>query len=370
MQPENDPPGGWNLPGGQDTPDASILLAALEQADEAFIITDTGGRIRYVNGAFERMTGYSRAEALGNTPSMLKSGRQDESFYRELWRTIAEGRPWRGRFINRRKDGTLYEQWATIAPLREHGGALGGFVAVQLDMTHQLDLERRLARAECLAAMGQAIAGAAHSIKNILNTMKGSAYVVSQALKTGDLEKLRQIWEVYARSTARLEELARQMLDYVRPGAPATEPVDLNRLAGTVAADCRPRAVTLGAVLEFEPAEALPQVPCDRAAIQDAVLNLVVNAVEACADHGNGRVRLATRQRPEAGTVELIVEDNGPGIAPENLALLFQPFFSTKGNMGNGLGLAMVRKTVQAHGGNIEVESAPGRTCFVMRLPL
>lgn len=350
--------------------DACRLATALEQADEAFIITTRDGRISYVNEAFERMTGYSRDEAIGNSPSILKSGRQDETFYREMWRTITGGDPWRGRFINRRKDGSHYEQWATITPLRDESGAVAGYVAVQLDMTHQLDLERRLARAERLASVGEAISGAAHTIKNVLNTIKGSAYMVQRAMEIDNPDKLRQVWEIFQRGTDRLDQLTRRMLDYVRTSQAALEPLDLNILCHEIIEECRPIAQKHNIELKFSIAAWLPLVPGDKAALHDAVLDLVTNAIEACAGCQMAWVRLSTREAPDERAVEVAVEDNGPGIDPEHRDKLFQPFFTTKGHKGNGLGLAMVQKTVQAHRGSIEVASADHRTTFTIRLPL
>lgn len=346
------------------------LAAALEQADEAFIITDREGVIGYVNGAFERMTGYRREEVLGNQPSMLKSGRQDAAFYGELWSTIRNGQPWRGRFINRRKDGSCYEQWATITPLLDERGEVEGFVAVQLDMSWQWELERRLAQAERLASVGSTISGAAHTVKNILNTMRGSAYMIEQAVESSGSEKLRTVWDIFARSTTRLDELTHQMLDYVRDEAPALEPLDLNKLGQEVIEACRATAERDKVALNFTPAEGLPRVPCDRVAMHDAMLNLIGNAIEACGEHGGGRVWLETGGLPEEGQVEVRIGDNGPGIPPATMEKLFTPFFTTKGHKGNGLGLAMVQKTMQAHRGRIDVESEPGRTCFRLRLPL
>lgn len=348
------------------------LAAALEQADEAFIITDAEGRIDYVNAAFERITGYTREEALGQRPNILKSGLQDEALYRELWGSITSGVPWRGRFINRRKDGSIYEQWATITPL--HGGAsdqaIIGFVSVQMDMTHQLELERRLGQAERLAAVGEAITGAAHTIKNILNTMRGSAFMIDRALDDEDPERAREIWDLHARSTARLDQLTRRMLDFVRINQLDLAPADLNALAREVLESCRSEADRDRVKLSLVPAALLPQIACDRELLHDAILNLVANAVQACAGRARARVRLSTRLRRERGMVELCVADNGPGIPPENMELLFRPFFTTKGHGGNGLGLAMVQRAVQAHHGSIDVQSAPGCTCFTLTLPL
>ena len=97
-------------------------LRAVEQAAESIVITDPQGTIVYVNPAFERVSGWSRDEALGQNPRILKSGKQDDAFYRQMWATLARGEAWTGRIVNRRKDGTLFEEEATISPVRDASG--------------------------------------------------------------------------------------------------------------------------------------------------------------------------------------------------------------------------------------------------------
>ncbi|RMG44438.1 MAG: PAS domain S-box protein [Acidobacteria bacterium] len=121
------------------------LAVAVEQAHDAIVITDASGRILYVNPAFEANTGYTRAEAVGRTPSILKSGAHGEAFYRELWETILDGRVWRGVFVNRRKDGTLFEEESTISPIVGRDGEVTGFVAVKRDVSECRERERELA---------------------------------------------------------------------------------------------------------------------------------------------------------------------------------------------------------------------------------
>jgi len=121
------------------------LAAAVEQGAQGIVITGLGGRIRYVNRAFTRMTGYTAAEAIGQNPRFLKSGKQDPAFYAELWHTILGGKVWHGELINRRKDGTLYEEGMTIAPVRDTTGVITDFIAFKQDVT-----ERNRAREELL----------------------------------------------------------------------------------------------------------------------------------------------------------------------------------------------------------------------------
>ena len=112
------------------------LATAVEQSGEAIVITDTEGKILYANPAFEKSSGYTRAEAMGQNPRILKSGKQDGAFYRELWKTIHGGQVWTGHFINQRKDGTLFEEEATISPIRDAAGKIINYVAVKRDETH------------------------------------------------------------------------------------------------------------------------------------------------------------------------------------------------------------------------------------------
>ena len=124
------------------------LLVAIEQAAESVFITDRHGTIQYVNPAFERLTGYSREDAIGQNPRILKSGKQDALFYKQMWDTLARGHAWKGRFINRKKDGSFYEADATISPVLDKSGNITHFVSMKRDVTREIELEKRLIQAQ------------------------------------------------------------------------------------------------------------------------------------------------------------------------------------------------------------------------------
>ncbi len=128
--------------------ESSSLSAAIEQAAEAVLIADSGGRIRYVNPAFTRMTGYRRAEAVGQNPRMLKSGKQDPGFYRELWKTIRSGQSWHGELVNQRKDGTRYAEEMTITPVPDAAGVVTRFIAIKQDVTERKAHEQAIRESE------------------------------------------------------------------------------------------------------------------------------------------------------------------------------------------------------------------------------
>ncbi len=139
----------YNVSGAKQTEDSLGRLAAvIEQASESVVLTDLKGRIVYVNPAFERVTGYSPAEALGKTPALLKSGRQDDAFYRNLWNTILNGEIWEGIFINQRKDGSLYHEQGSIFPIKDPSGQITNLAAVKRDITAQVEAEQALRERE------------------------------------------------------------------------------------------------------------------------------------------------------------------------------------------------------------------------------
>ena len=155
--------------------DQTLLATAIEQAAEAIVITDAEGTIEYVNPAFEQITGYTCEEAMGANPRILKSGKHDDAFYRDLWETIGDGRVWSGRFSNLKKDGTLFEEEATISPVRDEQDEIIAFVAVKRDVTTETELTQQLNRSQRFEVLSQLAGGIAHDFNNLLTTVAGSA---------------------------------------------------------------------------------------------------------------------------------------------------------------------------------------------------
>ncbi len=136
-----------------------LFFTAVEQSSEAVVITDARGNIEYVNPAFTRITGYTREETLGQNPRLLKSGEHDPELYRELWKTILTGEPWRGELINRRKDGSFYAEVMNIAPVCNPRGEVTHFIATQQDATTRRQLQQQLKWVQTVEAVGRSGGG-------------------------------------------------------------------------------------------------------------------------------------------------------------------------------------------------------------------
>jgi PAS domain S-box-containing protein len=160
------------------------LAMVVEQAAEGVVITDMEGRMTYVNPAFERMSGFSRAEAIGQTPRILKSGKLPASTYEDMWKTLLDGRPWRGQLVNRRKDGTFYEVENFISPIRDEKQDTIGFVATSRDITREKQLERQFLHSQKMEAIGQLAGGVAHDFNNLLQVITGFTGIVMDSSYT------------------------------------------------------------------------------------------------------------------------------------------------------------------------------------------
>lgn len=355
------------------------LVTAVEQANEMIFVTDLQGVILYANPALEAVTGYSRAELLGQTPRLFKSGRHPEAFYRHLWNTIRSGVVWKGRLTNRRKDGQLYEAELTISPVRDGSGRMVNYVAVGRDITQLAALEEQLREVQKLEAIGQLAAGVAHEFNNLLTIIQGNALLMNrEALSAEDGHCVDQILQ----ATQRAAQVTRQLLLYSRKQPLQMRAVDLNEIVRrSIRALERVLSDSIHLHLQLEPG--LPQLRGDAGLLEQLILNLALNARDAMPQ--GGHLYLETRvcnitdqdlvRRPDATPgpcVCLTVRDTGTGIAHEHRPHLFEPFFTTKEvGKGTGLGLAAVYGIVKQHRGWIEVDSEPGRgTTFQVYLPV
>ena len=394
---------------GEDERDR--LIQAMEYASDGIAITDTERVYRYVNPAFETMTGYSREEAVGQTPAMiLGSGGHDDDFYEDLWSTIGNGQVWSGRLQTSKKNGTTYDEMLTISPIEDsNSGEITGYVSIARDITEQLQLEQQLVQSQKLESIGQLAAGIAHEINTptqyvgdntrfakdafddigtLFDTLielqaSASGFVSTQALgdalERADVEYLKeeipQALEQSLEGVARVAKIVRAMKEFSHPSQEKT-PVDLNgaiQSTITVASNEWKYVAELNTDLDPQ----LPLVTCLPGEFNQVILNIIVNAAHAIADvldeaSGDKGVITVTTRKVD-NWAEIRIADTGSGMPEDVKARIFDPFFTTKEvGRGTGQGLSIAYNVVvEKHRGTIEADSKPGQgTCFIIRLPL
>lgn len=226
-----------------------------------------------------------------------------------------------------------------------------------------------LVQAERLAAIGQTIATLSHHIKNILQGIRGGSYLIEEGLKGDEFDIVSKGWAIVDKNQDKISNLVMDMLSFSKEREPEMVPADLNSVVNDVVELMQARAADAGVTLQWIPQPAIPTCTFDPDALHRAILNVVTNAIDACEKVEQGLVAVHTEYVPEQRQLRIVVQDNGEGIDPADLAVIFSVFESRKGSRGTGLGLPVSQKIMQEHEGDISVESTPSqgsRFCLVM----
>lgn len=344
-------------------------------------ITDQRGIINYVNEEFCRISKYSREELLGQDHRIINSGYHSKEFIRNLWTTIASGKVWKGELRNRAKDGSIYWVDTTIVPFLDADRKPYQYVAIRHDITQlklaeeQIRLQTiELQRAAQLSFIGELAAGLAHEIKNPLAGIQGAVDILIRRRDANDPE--REALEGIRHQVQRIDNTVRALLDRARPRNLKLSRLSLTELMQATVELARAQTAGRGGdrvQIEFVPPLEDIFVVVDSAQIEDAVLNLMINAMEAVGENGEVTLRIY-RVSPEdseaADSAVIEISDNGRGIDEKDLANIFSPFFTTSKG-GTGLGLPSVRRIARVHGGSVDVKSIVGEgSTFTVRLPI
>ncbi|MDD3546465.1 MAG: PAS domain S-box protein, partial [Kiritimatiellae bacterium] len=325
------------------------LVAAIEQSGEIVMVTDPAGVILYVNEAFERVTGYTRPEAIGKTPSILKSGKHGVEFYQQMWQTLLRQEIYRGRLINKRKDGSFYTEDISIAPVSDDAGRTVNYTAVAKDVTDHLRLETELHQSQKMESVGRLAGGVAHDFNNMLGAILGNAELALESLEPDS--PVRTDIDEIVQAAKRSAEITQQLLAFARKQVVTPRVLDLNAAIGEMIKMLR-RLVGENIALEFNPGASAVTVEIDPSQLHQILANLCVNARDAISDVGAVTISTGVeRKGTEAGSASqgrqgaayavLTVRDTGCGMDNETLDHLFEPFYTTKAvGKGTGLGLA------------------------------
>lgn len=327
-----------------------FLAAIIDSSGEAIVTLDPEGRVSSWNPAAERIYGWNAAEMLRRNARAMFSDTQ----LREL-RDFET--------THHRKDGVAIQIQVTQAPLHDPTGRYIGSTAIVRDVTALKDMEAKLVESERMAAIGELAATMAHEIKNPLAGMRGAMDILVDSFDTGD--RRGALSEEVVRQIDRLNRTVQDVLLFSRPRAMELEPTHAHQLIDRVVRLLEKDREHAGTKLIRDYAADVDYVRADPRHLEHVLLNVLLNACQATDDRG--RVTVSTSRN--GSTVEIAVEDDGPGIPPEDAERIFQPFYTTK-SKGSGLGLALVRRIVEAHGGVVDVSSRPGEGArFVLTLP-
>ncbi|MBU2549394.1 MAG: PAS domain S-box protein [Proteobacteria bacterium] len=355
------------------------LFQAVEDSPSSVVVTDLDGTIEYVNPKFSETTGYSRQEALGQNPRILKSGAQDPEVYRRLWETISSGGEWHGEFLNRKKNGEVFWEFASISPVKNEDGQVTHYVAVKEDITERKRTEEELRLAKEAAetasrAKTDFLANMSHEIRTPMNAILGMIDLTLQ----GYLDEEQRDNLATAKSSAKhLLHIINDILDLskIEAGKVELDRVDfeLDSLARSVLTTFEIQAANKGLALQLDLAGNLPvHIKGDPIRLRQILVNLIGNAVKFT-DGGGVYIEIEPEpdSPPDRGTeagvrLRFSVRDTGIGIPEEKRGTVFDTFSQaeagiTKKYGGTGLGLAICKQLVGMMGGRIWIESGGDR---------
>ncbi len=361
--------------------DRQRFAAIVNQAAEAVLITDAQARIVFVNPAFTALLGYGSRDVIGQTPKIFRTDRHEDAFYRAIRDALAQKHVWRGLFTNRCKDGRLLELDTVISSVFDEHGKLSNYVSAARDMTHERQLEKQLHQSQKMEALGTLAGGIAHDFNNILSAIIGFAELgmLEPGLEPSVQESLQQV----LKAARRAADLVSRILTFSRRAASERQPI----MIGPIVDECLTLlrgSIPASIEIHKQVDEHLPPVMTDPTQIHQLLMNLCTNASYAMRENGGAltvalhpvliaQKRASWQSGLATGNyVEIKVADTGQGMAPETMARIFDPYFTTKrGGEGTGLGLATVHGIVMLHEGAIHVESKPGEgTTFTILLPV
>ncbi len=357
-----------------------LQSVALNTAANGIVMTDIHGDIVWANPAFESLTGYEISEAMGkNLRDLIKSGRQSRDFYANMWSTILTGNIWRGEIINKKKNGTLYSEEMTIAPVFDEKGEITHFVAVKQDISERKSLQEQLLQSQKLESIGQLAGGVAHDYNNILGVVIGYAELLKSKF-VDDYEAQKPIDAILTAAT-RASDLTRQLLAFARKEMISPRIINVNTSVENIDKMLR-RIIGENIDLIFEPGTELWNVRIDPTQLDQLLVNLAANARDAIKRVGSITIRTCNvavdarfaARHPglsEGEFVKISFSDTGIGMDEETVKRVFEPFFTTKQKgQGTGLGLSTVYGIVNQNEGSVFVSSKPGDgTTFDIYLP-
>jgi PAS domain S-box-containing protein len=332
--------------------ESTVRLEELRQAlDQAAIVaaTDQRGIITYVNDKFCEISKYSREELLGQDHRIINSGHHPKEFMRDLWRTIAQGRVWRGEIRNRAKDGSIYWVDTTIVPFLDARGKPRQYLAIRSDITQRKAAEAQLSNQAALTQLGQLAAVVAHEVRNPLAGVRGSLEVLRP--RVGATPKEREIIQAMIERIDTLNAKVNDLLRFAKPRTPILRPTEIAPLIREAIGSAQAAIGPGCPAIRYTPGPLI--VRADAEMLRAALLNLLLNACQA----GGAAVEVASSVAGDRCRIEVL--DRGTGIQDEIMDHVFDAFYTTKKG-GTGLGLPIVKRLTELQGGTVALRARDG----------
>ena len=346
-----------------------LLASVVESVEDCIFTTDVEGRLITLNPAGRRLLGRDAAAGPLTRLDVL-----DEADRRRVGpaikRAVANGRPWRGAVQGLTRARRRFPAHLAVSCVFDEKGQVLGTVGVLRDLTEQVATQQRLIQREKLASLGEMAAGVAHEIRNPLGGIKMATNLLSSSAMN-DRRISQEMAQSITSGIAEIEAIIADLLDYARETRLDCQEYALGRILAPVVEACAADGRARGVRVVAHGLEDAVVASVDGQRLRQVFTNVMQNALEATERQRSGRVEVRLHQRETAGVVE--IADNGVGIQPEHREKIFLPFYTTKPT-GTGLGMAIVKKIMDLHGGEIEIDSAPGRgttiRLIILRSPL
>ena len=368
--------------------EAIKLAAAVTSAEESIIIADDQGIIQYVNPFCINLTGYSKQEMVGNNMDKLKSGKHDHTFYQNMWAVIRAGGIWRGHIINKKKDGTLFEEDATISPIRDSTGYITNYVAVKRDVTQRMQLQNQVHQSQKMAAIGQLAHRIAHNFTNALTMIMGNTQLIMDRHNGG--RDVDQSLNDIMTASGRVASLTSDLLAFAHPAVLSIKNLRFDKSVIGVK-DILASSLPPNVDIVFNVDKCAIKARFDPAQIEQAIVHMAINGADAMPDGGTLTISAMSSPGIPADIlpppcvfpgntshtaeelVVLTISDTGTGIPADIIDKVFDPFFTTHKTKreNTGLGLSTVYSIVQRHDGYVTVDSTVNKgTTFTLFFPI
>ncbi len=330
------------------------LASAIELSTEAVILTDSRGFIRYVNSAFERISGYTREEAVGRSPHFLDSGRHDEAFYRAMREVLSRDGVWRGQLISRKKDGTLYHEDCTVALVKGEAGGRNNFIMIRRDIMDNIRLQSIAEMVDVEKNNSFINTGVRHEIGNIVNSLVMLLGVALSKFDSMEKNVIRGYLSRAMEQATRGSFLLRSMKNSRLFDKPVPQNIKLSAFMDKFIGLVKEDFTAKGVVIIVNMNDSAGHCFADPRLLHQVLLNLMINACDALEGRETKNIILTVFREGDSANIR--VEDTGCGMNEEQLKCLFRPFYTTKAK-GTGLGMVIVKKLLAAINGEIQVSS-------------